>query len=121
MKKIEKGEIYACGDNRYGKLGLNQKTYNSIQFTPVIVEKYKPLKIEKVVILFISYYLSFNVIPVLIKISCGGCHMILIGKPGESNNYSEEENYRSKDLRSRVRIIDSIMNSSILSFTNKRK
>ena len=40
--------MYACGDNRYGKLGLNQKTFNSIQFTPILVDKYKSLKVENV-------------------------------------------------------------------------
>jgi hypothetical protein len=57
------GLLYACGDNRYGKLGLNQKQFTSIQFTPVCVDKYESLKVE--------------------NISCGGCHMILIAKLNE--------------------------------------
>lgn len=40
--------MYASGDNKYGKLGLSQKIFNSIQFNPVLVDKYKSLTIENV-------------------------------------------------------------------------
>jgi hypothetical protein len=46
---LDRGEIFTCGDNRYGKLGLNQKTYNSIQFTPTLVQKYQEIKVENVI------------------------------------------------------------------------
>ena len=45
---IDTGEIFSCGDNRYGKLGLNQKTFNSIQFSPLSVQKYQEIKVENV-------------------------------------------------------------------------
>jgi hypothetical protein len=45
----DNGELFTCGDNRYGKLGLNQKTYNSIQFTPVLVQKFRQLTIDAVI------------------------------------------------------------------------
>ena len=48
FKILDRGEIFTCGDNRYGKLGLNQKTYNSIQFTPTSVQKYQEIKVENV-------------------------------------------------------------------------
>jgi X-linked retinitis pigmentosa GTPase regulator len=45
----DKGALYACGDNRYGKLGLNQRIYNSIVFHPLLVEKFKRLRTENVI------------------------------------------------------------------------
>ena len=41
-------EIFTCGDNRHGKLGLDQKKFNSIQFYPHLVEKYRQLKVINV-------------------------------------------------------------------------
>lgn len=41
--------MYASGDNKYGKLGLSQRIFNSNQFNPVLVDKYKPLIIENVI------------------------------------------------------------------------
>ena len=46
---IESGKIYSCGDNRYGKLGLNQKKYNSIQFIPKPIKKYRGLNVLNVI------------------------------------------------------------------------
>ena len=43
---LDKGEILTCGDNRYGKLGLSQKLFNSIQFQPILVEKYQDLDVK---------------------------------------------------------------------------
>jgi hypothetical protein len=47
----DRGEIFTCGDNRYGKLGLSQKTFNSIQFTPTSVQKYQEIKVDNVMLL----------------------------------------------------------------------
>jgi X-linked retinitis pigmentosa GTPase regulator len=44
----DKGALFACGDNRYGKLGLNQRIYNSIVFHPLLIEKFKRLRTENV-------------------------------------------------------------------------
>ena len=44
----DKQEIFTCGDNRHGKLGLDQKKFNSIQFYPHLVEKYRLLKVVNV-------------------------------------------------------------------------
>lgn len=44
----DKGEILTTGDNRYGKLGLNQKLFSSIQFLPILVEKYQNLDVKLV-------------------------------------------------------------------------
>ncbi len=69
----DNGKLFTCGDNRYGKLGLNQKTFNSIQFTPTVVEKYAQLNVE--------------------MIACGGCHMILKGTVAKGRGkYSDDEN-----------------------------
>ena len=78
----DKGDLFTCGDNRYGKLGLNQKTYNSIQFDAVQVQKFKELKVDSV--------------------ACGGCHMILIGKLRKKayDDDSDEGNRSSRRERS---------------------
>lgn len=56
MFVTEEGDLYACGDNRYGKLGLSQKIFNTSQFSPVLVDKFKQLTVENV--LFIAIILS---------------------------------------------------------------
>jgi len=69
----DKGKLFTSGDNRYGKLGLNQKTFDSIQFTPILVDKYAQLNVDIV--------------------ACGGCHMILKGAIGKKGGkYSDDEN-----------------------------
>ena len=40
--------MFTCGDNRYGKLGLSQKMFNSIQCDPVLVEKYQQLNVKNI-------------------------------------------------------------------------
>lgn len=80
-----KGQLLTCGDNRYGKLGHSQKTFNSIQYDPIIVDKYQELNVKFV--------------------ACGGCHMILMGKVAETptkpiaskmNDKYDKANSRSK-------------------------
>lgn len=52
-------------------MGLNQKLFNSIQFLPILVEKYQDLDVKLV--------------------ACGGCHMILVGFLINSSMSDEDE------------------------------
>lgn len=67
----DKREIFTCGDNRYGKLGLDQNKFNSVQFYPHLVDKYRQLNV--------------------MNVACGGCHMILIGKVKSNSFYNDDE------------------------------
>ncbi|CAF0890695.1 unnamed protein product [Brachionus calyciflorus] len=84
----ENGELYGCGDNRYGKLGLSQKTYNSIQFDPTFVEKFKQLSVENV--------------------ACGGCHMILVAKLKDDKKINDsDDSIREKGYSDRRTVKES--------------
>lgn len=52
---IDKNELFSCGDNRHGKLGLDQKKFNSIQFYPHLVDKFKQLKVTNVRYAFLLF------------------------------------------------------------------
>ncbi len=91
----DRGQLFVSGDNRHGKMGLSQRAYNSISFSPVLVEKFKRLRVENV--------------------ASGGCHMILIGKLNQnSRDLSDDDSIREKgysDKRS-ARVIKSKLSKS---------
>lgn len=70
----DKGKLYTFGDGRHGKLALGEENFTN-QFTPFCCKK------------FTQYELS--------TASCGGCHLIVLGKfsnKTSSASDSEEEN-----------------------------
>ncbi|XP_014260562.1 X-linked retinitis pigmentosa GTPase regulator-like isoform X2 [Cimex lectularius] len=62
----ENGELYTFGDNRHGKLAI-EKSDDPIQMT------HEPLKVQK--------FKTF----IVTKVSCGGCHTMVLALPKMSN------------------------------------
>ena len=89
---LEIGRFYTCGDNRYGKLGLNQKKYTSIQFTPKLVRKYRALKV--------------------MNVACGGCHMILIAELNP-NYRSDQDEFSSEGENTTLSRRNSARNNAV--------
>ena len=74
------GHLYTCGDGRHGKLGMGDENFSNI------------FKLEKVL-----RFANFEVA----KVSCGGCHMLVIAARKDSTlNEFDSDEEAEKDILS---------------------